>query len=184
MAFGQLSVKGRALRYLAQREHSRHELQAKLWRHAARQASNQLLGDAQGPTEAEARAQIEAALDELASHGLLSDERAAASVLRTQGPRSGARRIKQSLQAKGLSADLVASTVAQARSTELARAQAVWQRRYGQAAATPQERAKQMRFLAGRGFEGDVIRRVVQGGGAADEGDEGHGPDAQSDPEG
>ncbi len=159
MAFGQPSVKGRALRYLAQREHSRHELQAKLLRHV------------QDTPEATAQAQIAAALDDLASHGLLSDERAAASVLRTQGPRSGARRLKQSLQAKGLSADLVASTLAHARSTELGRAQALWQRRYGLPAATPQERAKQMRFLASRGFDGDVIRRVVQGGRADDEGE-------------
>jgi regulatory protein len=170
MAFGQLSVKGRALRYLAQREHSRHELQAKLRRHV------------QDTPEASAQSQIDAALDDLASHGLLSDARAAASVLRTQGPRSGARRLKQTLQAKGLAADLVTSTLAQARSTELSRAQAVWQRRYGQPAATPQERAKQMRFLAGRGFEGDVIRRVLQGGSADDESG-GVGWAANSDPD-
>jgi regulatory protein len=39
----------------------------------------------------------------------------------------------------------------------------VWERRFGTPPASPQERAKQMRFLAGRGFDGDVIRRVVQG---------------------
>ena len=35
MAFGSLSVKGRALRYLSQREHSRLELERKLARHVA-----------------------------------------------------------------------------------------------------------------------------------------------------
>jgi regulatory protein len=153
MAFGQLSVKGRALRYLAQREHSRQELQHKLQRHV------------QDTPEASAQAQIAAALDDLALHGLLSDERAAASVLRTQGARCGSRRLKQTLQSKGLAPDLVASTLAQAKGSELNRALAVWQRRYGQVAATPQERAKQMRFLAGRGFDGEVVRRVVQGPG-------------------
>ena len=39
----------------------------------------------------------------------------------------------------------------------------VWQRRFGQPATDAAGRAKQMRFLAGRGFAGDVIRRVVQG---------------------
>jgi regulatory protein len=62
--------------------------------------------------------------------------------------------------------------LAQARSTELQRAQAVWLRRYGAPAATAAERAKQMRFLAGRGFTGDTIRRVVKGQGAADAVDE------------
>ena len=59
-------------------------------------------------------------------------------------------------------AELAAATVQQARSTELERARAVWQRRFGAPAADAAGRAKQMRFLAGRGFEGEVIRRVVQ----------------------
>lgn len=151
MAFGSLSVKGRALRYLAQREHSRAELARKLAR-------------ALPPEEAEeAAAQIDKALDDLAAAGLLSDARTAESVLSTQGRRFGSRRLKQVLQSKGLDASLVQNTLQQARATELARAREVWQRRFGTPPADAQERAKQMRFLAGRGFDGDVIRRVVQG---------------------
>ena len=47
--------------------------------------------------------------------------------------------------------------------TELDRARALWQRRYGTAPANAAERARQMRFLAGRGFEGEVVRAVVKG---------------------
>ena len=54
----------------------------------------------------------------------------------------------------------MASTLQQARGTELARAQEVWRRRFGHPPADAAERARQMRFLAGRGFEGDIIRRV------------------------
>ena len=151
MSFGSLSIKGRALRYLAQREHSRLELERKLAR---------FVDD--GP-DAPAQAQIAAALDELAAKGLLSEARVAASVLQSQGRRFGSRRLKQTLQGKGLAAELVASTLVQARATELDRAREVWRRRYGQPAADPAERARQMRFLAGRGFDGEVIRRVVQG---------------------
>ncbi len=152
MAFGALSVKGRALRCLAQREHSRAELERKLARHV------------EDTPEASAQAQIAAALDELAAKGLLSEQRAAAAVLSGRGQRYGMRRLKQTLQAKGLDAALVASTLQQARGTELERAREVWRRRYGSAPADAAERARQMRFLAGRGFEGEVIRRVVQGG--------------------
>jgi regulatory protein len=60
----------------------------------------------------------------------------------------------------------------QARATELERATAVWQRRFGSPAAEPAERARQMRFLAGRGFEGDVIRRVVAGSDDGTHGDD------------
>lgn len=151
MGFGSLSVKGRALRYLAQREHSRAELERKLARHV------------EDLPEANAQAQIAAALDDLAAKGLLSEARVAASVLLSQGRRYGVRRLKQTMQTKGLAPELVAQTLQQARATELARAQEVWRRRYGSAPADAAERARQMRFLAGRGFEGDVIRRVVRG---------------------
>ncbi len=154
MGFGALSVKGRALRYLAQREHSRAELERKLERYV------------EDTPEASAQAQIAAALDELAAKDLLSEARAAASVLSGQGQRYGVRRLKQTLQTKGVAAELVDATVQQARATELERARGVWQRRFGAPASDAAGRAKQMRFLAGRGFEGEVIRRVVQ---AADE---------------
>ena len=151
MAFGALSVKGRALRYLAQREHSRVELERKLARHV-------------NATEADsAQAQIKRALDELAISGLLSEERAAASVLASQGQRYGVRRLKQTLQLKGLDPELVSATLQAARSTEVERAREVWRRRFGAPAADAAERARQMRFMAGRGFEGEIIRRVVQG---------------------
>ncbi len=146
-----LSVKGRALRYLAQREHSRVELERKLSRVV------------EDTDDLSAQAQIAAALDDLAAKDLQSEARAAASVLNGQGRRHGSRRLKQTLQTKGLAPDLVASTLHQARLTELERAQEVWRRRFGEVAVDAAHRAKQMRFLAGRGFDADVIRRVVQG---------------------
>jgi regulatory protein len=150
MGFAALSVKGRALRYLAQREHSRAELERKLERHV------------QDSADSSAQAQIALALDQLAAAGLLSDARAADAVLSSQGRKFGARRLKQVLQSKGLDAELVGATLQQARATELDRAREVWRRRFGAPAADAAERAKQMRFLAGRGFDGEVIRRVVR----------------------
>jgi regulatory protein len=150
LSFGSLSVKGRALRYLAQREHSRLELERKLARHVEDQP------------ELPAAAQIAAALDDLAAKGLLSDARTAESVLRSQGARFGSRRLKQTMQAKGLAPELISATLQQARGTEFERARDVWQRRFGELALDASERARQMRFLASRGFDGDVIRRVVQ----------------------
>lgn len=150
MAFGVLSVKGRALRWLAQREHSRGELERKLARHV------------EDTADATAAAQIAAALDELTARGLLSGARVAESVLNSQAQRYGARRLEQTLRAKGLEPELVAATLQRSRDTELERAREIWRRRFGAAPANAAERARQMRFLAGRGFEGDVIRRVVQ----------------------
>ena len=154
MAFGarsaNLSVKGRALRWLSQREHSRTELERKLAR------------GVEDTADASAQVQIAAALDDLAAKGLINEARVAESVLNSQGRRFGTRRLKQTLQAKGLDASLVASTLQQARTTELERARELWRRRFGEPAPDAAGRAKQMRFLAGRGFDGEVIRRVVQ----------------------
>ena len=59
--------------------------------------------------------------------------------------------------------NLVRAQAAQLRETEEERARAVWRQRFGTPAATPQERARQMRFLAARGFSGDTVRRVLRG---------------------
>lgn len=150
MGFGRLSVQGRALRCLAQRECSRAELERKLAPHV------------HDSPDASAAQQIARALDELAAQGLLSDARAAESVLRSQGPRFGSRRLRQTLQAKGLDPELVARILEQARGTELERAQDIWQRKFGVLPAGAAEAARQMRFLAGRGFDAEVVRRVLR----------------------
>jgi regulatory protein len=93
----------------------------------------------------------------------MNEPRMAESLLAAKAPRLGERRLRQLMQQRGLQPALVDATVQQARGTELERAQALWQRRFGSPGATPAERARQMRFLAGRGFGGDVIRRVVRG---------------------
>jgi len=98
MGFGSLSVKGRALRYLAQREHSRAELARKLAR------------TVEDTDDSSAATQIETALDQLAAAGLLSDARTAESVLSSQGKRFGSRRLKQVLEGKGLAPELVQHT--------------------------------------------------------------------------
>ena len=149
-----LSLKGRALRYLAAREHSRAELATKLARHV-------------GPEDdPDAVARV---LDELAAKGFIDEARVAESVLHRRAGRLGGARVLQELRATGLPDDVVADAAAQLRSTELARAQAVWRRKFGQPPADAAERARQLRFLAARGFSGDVARRAL--GGAADDDD-------------
>lgn len=146
MAPAPLSLKGRALRCLAAREHSRAELLRKLAPHE------------------EEPGQLERVLDELQAKGFISEERVAASLLHRRAARLGDRRIRQELQAKGLDAPTVAQALAQLRGTELERAQAVWQRKFGGPAQEAKERARQVRFLMARGFSAEVVRRVVQGG--------------------
>jgi len=139
----QLSLKGQALRLLSGREHSRSELERKLAGHE------------------EEPGQLRRVLDELQARGFIDAARVAESVIHRRAAKVGAMRIRQELQAKGLDADLVSETVALLRTTELQRARAVWAKKFGEPPADAAERNKQARFLAARGFDGDVIRRVL-----------------------
>lgn len=144
-----LSLKGRALRCLSGREHSRQELERKL-----------------GPHEEEP-GQLACILDELQAKGFISQERVIESVIHRRAARFGAARIKQELVGKGLDAQAVLSAVASLKGSELERAQEVWRRKFGQPPADANERGKHMRFLASRGFSTEVISRAV--GGSSDE---------------
>jgi regulatory protein len=103
-------------------------------------------------------------LDELQERGFIDHERVAQSVVHRRSVKLGALRIKQELQSKGLDPELVNAAVAGLRATELDRAREVWGRRFGTPPRDANERAKQARFLATRGFDGDVIRRVLSPG--------------------
>ena len=141
----QLSLKGRALRYLSQREHSRAELERKLAKHA------------------EDAAEVKRALDDLQARGFIDHQRVADSVVNRRAAKLGALRIKQELQAKGLEPALVDAALAGLKSTELDRAREAWRRRFAAPPQDASERAKQARFLAARGFSGEVITRVLKG---------------------
>ena len=132
MGFQKLSLKGRALKLLAAREHSRSELEKKLTSHE------------------EAPGELAQALDELQAKGFISEQRVVESVLHRRAARLGAGRVKQELQAKGISAEAMAEAVETLRHTEVERAREVWRKKFGEPAADAAGRAKQMRFLAAR----------------------------------
>lgn len=144
------SLQARALGWLAQREQSRSELRRKLLR-AARQAETEPADDI--------AEQVERLLDALQAQGLLSEERFVESRVRVRAPGLGTRRIQMELARHGLK--LSAQPLQQLRDSELQRAAQLWQRKFGAVAQDARERARQMRFLAGRGFSGEIIRRVL-----------------------
>ncbi|MDP1525511.1 MAG: recombination regulator RecX [Rhodocyclaceae bacterium] len=132
----------RAVRLLARREHTRAELVRKLASHG---------------TEEE----IDTVLNELARSGLQSDARFAESYLRSQAGRLGGARLRQTLRQKGVCAELVQTQVADL-PDELARARAVWQKKFATVPADMKEWAKQARFLQGRGFSSEIIRKLLK----------------------
>ena len=193
------SLRQRALMWLAQREHSRRELQDKLQRwvqaleatQGLTTAASRLVEDgddlapatpqpisrsisrssrlsvtgysatsSSGPRPALPDAgQITALLDDLEAAGHLSNERVLESRIQVRSVRFGNLRIERELQHLGVEpSDEARSTL---RSTELARARTVWERKFGAAPDSAAERARQMRFLAARGFTAETIRAVL-----------------------
>ncbi len=140
-----LSLKGRALRLLSGREQSRAELQRKLASHE------------------EVPGQLARVLDELQAKDFINEQRVVDSAVHRRAAKLGAMRIKQELQAKGLDHDKVQAAVAALRSSELARAREVWARKFDALPVDAAQRGKQGRFLAARGFDGEVVRRVLKG---------------------
>jgi regulatory protein len=138
------TLRERALRLLARREHARVELSRKLAPHA------------------ESAEQLEALLDNLAERGLLSDERYVEMRLNARRARFGNARLAHELRTQGVAAALVDEALAGGED-ELSRARQVWQRKFGGQTTDVTERARQMRFLINRGFSGETIRRVLRG---------------------
>jgi regulatory protein len=140
----QLSLKGRALRYLSMREHSRLELGRKLARYAQE-------GD-----------NVEAVLDALEAAKLLSQERFAESLVHRRAARFGNQRILTELHSHRIGDDSLAGIRDQLGKDEADRARAILERKYGKVPGDAAERAKQIRFLQQRGFSHDAIRAAMR----------------------
>ena len=146
-----LSLKGRALRYLSMREHSRLELKRKLARHAEE-------GD-----------DIDALLDFLEKNNWLSQERFAESLIHRKASRYGNSRVMAELQSHGVNGEALAELKSGLAASETARAVEVWQRKFGTVAQDAAERSKQMRFLMARGFSSSAVRAALKGAPEDDE---------------
>lgn len=140
------SLRAQALTLLARREYSRQEL------------ARRLLQYTEDPGE------IPALLDDFERRGWLSERRVVEQVLATRRSRFGAQKIAQELRGKGLSDEAVAAARETLEDTELDTARAIWRRKFRAPPADAKDRARQMRFLQGRGFRLDIIRKVVGGG--------------------
>ena len=140
------TLRERALRLLARREHARVELSRKLAPYA------------------ESTEQLDMMLDDLTARRLLSDERYVEMRLNARSARFGNARLAHELRTQGVAEELVSEALAGS-DDELSRARQVWQRKFGNtpAVAEANERARQMRFLMSRGFSGETIRRVLRG---------------------
>lgn len=138
------SLRQRALGYLARREHSRADLARKLERAG-------FAPEAIGPV-----------LDEFEAKNWLSDQRFAESWVADHRARAGSVKLAYDLRQHGISDTLIESVLHDSRDSELERAIAVWNKKFGRPPASPVEKAKQIRFMLGRGFTQALIQRAIR----------------------
>ncbi len=170
-----LSLKGRALQLLAQREQSSVELRRKLKAHAVAARRAQQAANANDPSPGadtvdaadapEAAVQeVEAVMAWLVENAFASDERFVESRVQARSARFGNLRIRNELSQHGLAPDAVLAQ--QLRDSELERARQVWARKFDRGASdVPPDaaaQARQARFLVARGFSREVIRQVLR----------------------
>ena len=156
-----LSLKNRALGYLSMREYSRLELSRKLQRYAEE-------GDDVG-----------AVLDFLEKNRFLSEERFTEALIRRRLDSYGNQRIMAELQTHWLDPELLQQSKEELAGSEVARARAVWQKKFGPGSRSAvlaeqsgepvdvdwrsarEVQMKQVRYLAQRGFSGGAIRAAM-----------------------
>lgn len=138
------TLKQRAVAYLARREHSRAELAKKLSDHGTQE-------------------EIDSVLNSLQDAKLLSDQRFAAAFIRSRAERFGTGRLRQELRQRGVEGALAEQELnTDELPAEIERARVVWQKKFGCQPLDAREWSRQARFLQGRGFSSDVIRRVLK----------------------
>ena len=137
-------LRARALRLLARREYSRHELEHKLALYT------------ENPDE------IVDLLDDFERRGWLSEGRVVAQVLASRRRRFGAQRIAHELREKGVSQAAIAGAQTQLKESEDQAALAVWTKKFGCLPRNAAERARQVRFMQGRGFAFETVMRIIK----------------------
>jgi regulatory protein len=149
------TLRGRALRLLGRREFSRQELEKRLRAYA------------------EAPAELEALLDDLAERGWLSDARYADALVRKRTGQFSRRAIAQELKQAGVAIEVTDAALAVADpDAEFAAALALCQRKFRRAPADQKDKARQIRFLQSRGYGLSLALRVLKHSGG-DEDDAG-----------
>jgi regulatory protein len=140
--FPLLSLKSRALRALSQREYSRQELLQKLTPYETQEG------------------ELERVLNELELKDFLNEKRHAQSIALRKESKLGVRRIHAEMKQKGVPTDVAASVLEELQTTELARATALWLKKFGTLPLNQKETDQQMRFMMTRGFSSSLLKKI------------------------
>ncbi|AIL32739.1 recombination regulator RecX [Basilea psittacipulmonis] len=141
-----VSLFARAISLLSKREYSEHELRKKL-----------------APYSTDDPALLEEVIQRLKEHHWQSDKRFINDYITNKSTRWGTRKILYELEKHQIDDETLSELKETLKETEFERAYEVWKKKFKDTLPeTPQEWAKQARFLASRGFSQDVIIKILK----------------------
>ncbi|ODN41785.1 regulatory protein RecX [Piscirickettsia litoralis] len=141
------SIRVAAIRFLARREYSYHELYERL------------------KPRVQSYALLESVLLSLQEQDLISDQRFCESYVRSKvNSGQGPLKIKQALFHKGVAEVIICSVLADYSERWYDNAFRVWCKRFDHPGETPEDQARQIRFLQSRGFEFEHIQAALKQG--------------------
>lgn len=165
----------RAVMYLSRREYTQHTLKTKLskaFETLTIKTANETHFATEDPADmhtanhlglnAQVSELIESVMSYLAQHNWQSDQRCAEHMSQVKGQRYGSKRVKHLLAQEGVDKALIEQTVQNLNQTERQRAVSVWRKKFGVQPKNAAEYAKQMRFMAYRGFSFELINQILK----------------------
>ena len=156
-------LRNKALRLLTTREHSREELLRKLAQAKVRRTRE----EAKAPKPD--KDDIAGLVDDLAAQGWQSDDRYAEAIIRRLTGQASRRFIGEKLAQAGIKKDVAATALEALEQDDVAVAQALWIRRFGDTPKDDKDRQRQIRYLLSRGFHlGDAFKLVPRAAASAE----------------
>lgn len=140
-----ISLLARGIRYLSLRDYSEIELRRKLQAHAQNQD------------------ELNDVIEKLKAKNYLSNERFTENFVQRKSQTFGVNRIAQELRKHELGQEAIAAQLSVLKHSELERAFTVWSKKFGSLTNDPKLLAKQIRFMASRGFDQEVIYKIIKG---------------------
>jgi regulatory protein len=140
-----ISLLGRGIRYLSLREHSEAEIRRKLHLYA------------------ENEEELNTVINQLKIKNFLSNERFSESLVYKKANTLGNHRLAQELRKHDLEPEIINKHLLDLKKSESKRAYEVWLKKFGSLAKEPKDLAKQIRFMVSRGFDQEIVYRIVRG---------------------
>ena len=145
----QVQLKKRALYYLGKRDYSRIELRNKILNYSESLSISIV--------------DLELVLNELETNDWLSDDRFAEQFVLSKKRKFGPRKISHELKLRGVNELIINRVLGEIKDDEFFLAKKIWEKKFNQFPITIDEKAKQIRFMQGRGIEASIIHQILSG---------------------